>query len=279
MADLDTIMSGSGSDSVAEQNPAVVETTEGQPRDPHGRFASQEQPTTQAAQPAAVEQQELRPPDGFIPIQALDARLAKQQEKLQKDFEARLSQERMTWQQQFAAFQPRQQQEPPKPPDFFENPDAAVDFRLQHAMQPVQQGQQAIVENFSRMIASDKFGEDAVNAAFGELQSRMQSNPRAAQFDYQRIMSSPHPYGELVKWHKAQDAISTYGDDPKAYREKLRAEIMAEMQGGQQQQPQTSQTPPPPNLPTSFAGTRNAGSSTTQAFSGPRPLSDIMGGR
>lgn len=272
MADLDEIMSGSGGDSVVE---TPAQTTE-QPapredgRDEHGRFAAQ-----QPAPDAQPETQEQRPPDGYIPIQALDARLAKQQEKLQKDFEARIAQEREAWQRQMQAYQPPKPQEPVTPPDYFENPDAAVDFRLKQAMQPVQQGQQAIVENFSRMMAMDKFGEEAVSAAYSELKSRMNSNPQSAAFDYQRIMSSPHPYGEMVKWHKAQSALSTYGDDPNAYREKLRAEIMAEMQSNQQQ----PASQPPPVMPSSFAGARSAGPSSAPGYSGPRPLSDIMDGR
>jgi hypothetical protein len=35
--------------------------------------------------------------------------------------------------------QPQKPAEPVKPPDYFENPDAAVDFRLKHAIEPLQQ--------------------------------------------------------------------------------------------------------------------------------------------
>lgn len=276
MADLDEIMSGREDASVHTETPVVEQSTEGQSRDEQGRFAaSQQEPT----EPQAVEPQtttEQRPPEGFIPIQALDARLAKERERS----EAAMRQQAEQFQQMLAQYQqPQRQPEAPKPvPDFFENPDAAVDYRLNQAMQPVQQGQQAIVENFSRMMASDKHGEEAVNTALSELTSRVRANPQGMQFEYQRIMASPHPYGELVKWHKAQTALSTYGDDPTAYREKLRAELLAEMQGGQQQQT-TQQTQPQQVMPTSFATARNAGSSSPPAYTGPRPLSDIMGGR
>jgi hypothetical protein len=274
MANLDEIMSGRENTSEQTETPAQV-TEQAPPRedgrDEQGRFApkEQQQPTEQAATPP--ETQEQRPPDGFIPIQALDARLAKQQER----FEAQLREREQAWQRQLEAFRaPQKPAEPVNPPDFYENPDAAVDFRLKQALDPLQNSQQAVVENFSRMMASDKFGEEAVNAAYAELENRVRSNPKSMQFDYQRIMSSPHPYGELVKWHKAQSALSTYGDDPTAYREKLRAEIMAELQGGAQQQQAPAQAAPV--MPTSFAGARNAGPSATPAFSGPRPLSEIM---
>lgn len=280
--DLETIMSGSGGDSATEQTTSVEQSTEGQPRDQHGRFAPQEQASEQTAQPekpaAVAEQQEQRPPEGFIPIQALDARLA----KLQERHDAALRERDLSWQRQLEALRtPPRPAEPAKQPDYFENPDAAVDFRLQQAIEPVQQGQQQIVENFSRMIASDKFGEETVQAALAEMTSRVSANPQGMRFDYQRIMSSPHPYGELVKWHKAQSALSEIGDDPKAFREKLRAEIMAELQAGQPQTQgqQAVNGQAPPVMPTSFAGARNAGPNSAPAWTGPRPLSDIMNGR
>jgi hypothetical protein len=271
MADLDTIMSDRPAEEPADQ-------TRNDGRDEQGRFASQ-QPAPEAPQ-AAEQQPQEQPPanplDGYVPIQTLDARLSKQEEKLRREFAAEM-------QQRLAQLQPARPAEPPaKIPGIFESedPDAAIGSRVQQAIQPLQQGQRDIVENFSKMIASDKFGEEAVNAAEAELRNRVASDPRGTLFDYQRIMASPHPYGELVKWHKAQSALSTYGDDPTAYREKLRAEILAEMQGGQLQpgqQAQTSQTPPV--MPTNFAGARNAGPASAPAYSGPRPLSDIMGGR
>lgn len=272
MADLDDIMSGRGDTSEQTETPAVEQSTEGQSRDEQGRFAAkqEEQPEPQTQAVESQQSTEQRPPDGFIPIQALDARLAKERER----HDAALRERDLSWQRQLEALRaPQKPVEPVKPPDFYENPDAAVDYRLKQALDPLQNTQQSIVENFSRMMASDKFGEEAVNAAYAELESKVNANPQSMRFEYQRIMSSPHPYGELVKWHKAQSALSTYGDDPNAYREKLRAEIMAEIQAGQQQQAQGN---PPPVMPTSFAGARNAGTSTTPAFSGPRPLSEIM---
>jgi hypothetical protein len=182
-------------------------------------------------------------------------------------------------------FQPRPQAEAPKPPpDFFENPDAAFQARLQEALSPLQQGQTSIVENFSRMMASDKHGEETVNKAYQDLQSRVNANPAAMRATYQRIMQSQHPYGELVKWHKEQSALSTYGDDPEAWRnserERIRAEILAEAQGGQPNgQQQTPQQQVPQNMPNNFAGSRNNGPRSTPGFSGPKPLSEIMGGR
>jgi hypothetical protein len=270
MADLDEIMSGSGADSTVDmptQPPAQPEQRD-DGRDEHGRFAPKQPPEAPQPEPQAEPQ---RPPDGYVPIQALDARLAKQEEKFQAQLRERDAQIQRYMQQ---AQQPQKPTEPVKPPDYFENPDAAVDFRLKNAIEPIQQGQQSIVENFSRMMASDKFGEDTVHAALAEMTSRVQANPQAMRFDYQRIMSSPHPYGELVKWHKAQTALAKYGDDPEAA---FNAEVERRLAERAGQQPQTqASAQAPPVLPTSFSGARSAGPSSTPQWSGPRPLSEIM---
>jgi hypothetical protein len=272
MADLDQIMSERPQEHDSNQPerqeaPQQVEQ-QGQPRDEHGRFAGQQQQPAPEAPPP----EPAKPPEGYVPIQALDARLSKAEEKYQN----MLREQALDFQRQMAALQQQHQPkpEPPKPVDFFENPDAAFESRMQQAMQPVQQGQQQIVENFSRMMAADKHGEEAVNAALAEMTRRVNANPQAMRFDYQRIMAAPHPYGELVKWHKAQTALSEIGDDPKAFREKLRAELLAEIQGGQQQQ-QPPQAPDPNSLPSSF--NRNSGPSAVPQWNGPRPLSDLMG--
>jgi hypothetical protein len=284
MQDLDAIM---------DSRPEGNETNEQQQqrddgRDDRGRFAArqaEEQAQVQQAdqQQADQGQQADKPPPGFIPQQAFDARLAKAEEKFNERYaalEAQLNQFRNNQQ-----FQPRPQAEAPKPPpDFFENPDAAFQARLQEALSPLQQGQTSIVENFSRMMASDKHGEETVNKAYQDLQSRVNANPAAMRATYQRIMQSQHPYGELVKWHKEQSALSTYGDDPEAWRnserERIRAEILAEAQGGQPNgQQQAPQQQVPQNMPNSFAGSRNNGPRSTPGFSGPKPLSEIMGGR
>lgn len=273
MTDLDTIMSGRTDDAAPDQNAPQVEQPSveqendgGQPRDPQGRFAANEQQPTQVQQPDPAGQQ--KPMEGYIPIQALDARLAKQQER----FEAQLRQQEQALRQQFEQ-QFRQPQQPVQRPDFFENPDAAFDARLREAVGPIQQGQQGIVENFSRMLAAEKFGEDAVQAAYAEMSNRIASNPNATRFDYQRIMSSPHPYGELVKWHKAQSALTTYGDDPEAY---IKAEIERRMAAAGGQQPNPNPPVQPGQIPSSFSSARSAGSGSAPQWGGPKPLSEIM---
>ena len=93
---------------------------------------------------------------------------------------------------------------------------------------------------------------------------------------YARIMQARHPYGELVRWHREQTALTRYGADPEAY---IKAEVerrIAEMQG---QQPQQAAHPSSPqSLPSNMTqGRASAGSRNTPGMNGPLPLSQIMG--
>lgn len=293
MQDLDAIMDSRPEGTEPQNNEQQQARDDG--RDERGRFASQarEQAEQDAKfhqqQPADQQQTEQvqaeKPPPGFIPVQAFDARMAKAEEKWNGEVNSLRSQLDQAM-RQLQQFQPRQEQQAVKQPfadQLFSDPEAAISARLQEAISPIAKGQTSIVENFSRMMASDKYGEETVSKAYQDLQSRVMSNPAAMQATYQRIMQSQHPYGELVKWHKEQSALSTYGDDPEAWRtserEKLKAELLAEMQGGQPNGQQQAQQQPPQNMPSSFAGARNNGPRATPGFSGPKPLSEIMGGR
>lgn len=97
----------------------------------------------------------------------------------------------------------------------------------------------------------------------------MRVNPAAAG-EYQAIMQSRHPYGTLVEWHKKREAAQEIGDDPAAYRERLKAELLAEMQSA------PAASAPTPVMPSNLAGARNVGSRSGPAWSGPQPLNDIF---
>lgn len=267
MADLDEIMSGRGE--------AMPDQTPQQQPEP--------QPQPEPQQPA----QELQPDqpqddDGapMVPRAALEDERAKRRKYT--DELADVRKQFGEFQQQFTgfmqAFQAQQrpaQQQPPQPaPDFFEAPDQY----LAHQLQPVQQQIVQQREEFSRMLASEKFGEETVNTAYSDIAQRVNSGDRNAAFELQRIMSSPHPYGALVNWHQQQAAIREIGPDPAAYRERLKAELLAEMQAqGQQPAPSPQQGgQQPQTMPSSFTNQRNAGPRTAPQWSGPQPLSAIM---
>lgn len=273
MADLDEIMAGK--DAPASQ-PEMNAETQPPAQEPASNDAGQD---SQAG--GDNEQNGLR--------QALDAergksrRYKENQERLERQI-ADLSGEfrifAQTVQQQRAA-----PQAPPQkvdPPDLWNDPNGFVGHVLDERLAPVQQALMAQREYTSRMIATEKHGEEAVSAAYQAMAAKLRTDPNA-QFEYQRIMQSPHPYGALVGWHQQQSTLSEIGGDLKGYRERIlseereamRQQIIAEMQGSggasPQQQAGTGQA-----MPSSFSGARNQGARQAQAWTGPLPLSEIM---
>lgn len=284
MKDLNEIMSERPADpqdvEVHDQQEQQTEPHEG--RDELGRFASSKPDDVQPEVPETVQPESNKPPEGFIPIQALDERMAKANER----FAALEAHNQMLERQLLARAQPQPAASPATPAKPFldllhEDPEAALDARfgerVKNAVDPVMQQFNAFREQTSEIIARLQSGDDEVNAAMAAMERAAGTNPQSVAEEYARMMRSPHPYGELVKWHKTQTTLSTYGSDPEAWRnserERIRAELLAEMGGGQPPAPTASQQP---RLPTSFAGARSAGTRSVPV-SGARPLSDIMG--
>lgn len=256
---LDSILSGRDESAPAPE-PVVTETP------------PQETQETQAAEPTTDSQ--TNETEGKVPIAALHAerqkakRYTEQVAEFQTTVERLRSQNSQLTQQVAQLVASLQKQQPaPEKPDFWQDPDNTIQSYVQQGVQPLQQAQQAIVENFSRMLAVKEHGQEVVGEAYKAMEARLQSDP-SARVDYSRIMSSPDPWGELVSWHKKQTVLEEIGTDPNAYREKLKAELMAELQGKQQT--------PAPVLPSNIAGARNVGTRSGPAWAGPTPLTDIF---
>ena len=281
---LDEIMSGRG-EPVTETDQGKPETETqtqdtGKTRDEQGRFAGKaEKPSETQEQPAVKEQVDPDPkPDtggGKVPQQALHA--SRERERAAKDEAQQLRDQlqRLEGQMQMLAqqrAQPQQPKEEPKPVDFWEDPQAF----LQQQLTPVQKTMQRERELTSRMIAEDKHGQETVQSAYQAMAQALQSDP-AAQGDYQRVMQSPHPYGALVTWHNDRKARQEMAD-PAAYREKLKAELMAELQAAQQTDPAQKQPADKQPMPSNFTSARNQGPRSGVTYTGPRPLSEITKG-
>lgn len=265
---LDEIMSGRG-EAVPEVNEAVNDA----PLAPEPKAPEPEAKPAEASDAADKPEAEA----GMVPQAALHAE--RQKAKRYTEEVADMRRQMADMQQQFQGqlaqlMQATQQRQPPQPqpdpPDWYADPQAA----LAHNLAPIQQETAAMREQFSRMMAADKFGEETVNTAQSELEQFARSNPQAARFDYQRIMASPHPYAALVEWHRQRATLSEVGPDPKAYRERVRAEILAEMQGGR---PAPAPNVNPAAMPSNFATNRSAAPNSAPTFTGPRSLSEIMG--
>lgn len=116
--------------------------------------------------------------------------------------------------------------------------------------------QAAMVENtqlnMSETMVRQSLGDEAVNEAFSALQQHPQKDMLLSQFK-----QTAHPWGQMMTWYKQQKLVSEIGDDPEAYKQKLKEELLAEMQQPQGQgAPSAPQNAP--NLPPRVANTPSA---------------------
>lgn len=122
--------------------------------------------------------------------------------------------------------------------------------------------------NTSEMLVREKFSDvDEVVAVFYEAAAR---NPALAT----QMHASRSPWKFAYDEGKRLKFASEIGNDPEAYRKKVRAEVEAELKA---QTPAAGQsaTPAAPHLPQSLADARSAGARGT-TFTGPTPLDNLF---
>lgn len=160
--------------------------------------------------------------------------------------------------------QPQGQQQPAGPePSIWDNPEAYLAARInpywQQAQAEIMQIREQLFaekEAMSRERAIDKFGDEAVDAAFNDLAQHMQAGH--ALHDYARIMQSPHPFGELMRWHQTQVNEREVGGDLNGWLERkleermndpaFQAKVIERARSGSQQQQGGSTVKLPPSL-------------------------------
>jgi hypothetical protein len=260
MTSLDAMLSGRSEHAPEAEKPETTQKPE----------ATTEQVKETPETPAEGEQ-----PSGgqkMVPHEALHAEKQKVKRYTEQiaSFEQKLTEQNQAWERRFGqmieAVKPKQ--EPTTPPDPFENPAA----HTMHTVAPHLERFENVLMANAKLIAGAKFGDDKVDEAekaFIQAYSSQTLDPA----DYQKVVNSPNRYAEAVKWHKRQLAAAEIGDDPAAYREKLKSELMAELQ-------QKTETEQPAaaalNLPSNMTTTRNVGVRTGPAWGGPKPLGDIF---
>lgn len=261
MSNLDDILS-SGGEPVSPPTPETPKVEAQQPE------ADQTEAVT--SQDDASDEQKM------VPVAALQAERQKSRKYTEHlaQVERELAEQRQQFQQmqQWLIAQQQAQQPKPQAPDFWEAPENAIDYRVRQEVEPIRGLLAKQREEFSMLQAVDKYGQETVDAAFSDIRQKMATDPAGTAADYQRIMASPHPYGALVDWHKKQQALAEIGSDPAAYKEKLKAELLAELQ---QQQP-AAPSPAVGSLPSNFATARNVGTRSGPAWSGPAQINDIF---
>lgn len=277
MKSLDEIMSGAGADASSSEEPI---REQGNPP---------EQVETPANEPPVdpVSDTDPQPDDGgMVPHAALHA--AREQGKKRyteavSEFDRRLKESDERWEKRFTemmgALRPQQpaqpQLEPQKAQDYWDDPDKFIQHRLQEAMAPMQQAMMANARMAAEAVHKPETVKEA-EEAFNSLVSSGRMDPRLAE----QINGSPNPFHAAVQWHqhvKRQQSMAQYGEDPEAF---IKAEVERRIaaMGGQPAQQLSPQTPSQP-MPGSFAASPSAGGRSAAQWSGPKPLSEIMGGR
>lgn len=130
--------------------------------------------------------------------------------------------------------------------------------------------------NMSKMLAVREHGQEKVTAAEQAFYALQATDPVSFGPLFEQFGVDADPIGQIVKWHARQETLSKLGDDPDAYIEAQVQARLAELQGVQ-----PGQTPAPAvdpaAMPTDLSQSRNVGSRTASNWSGPAPLSDILG--
>lgn len=147
-------------------------------------------------------------------------------------------------------------QNQPQIPDPLADPEAHSAFLLRQMQEAQANTIAEISERFARTQHGDEFMDDALEAA-----------QKAGVVD--QFRGKKDPWGDLAKWHKAEKAKAEIGDDPVAYKERLKAELLAELRS------ETAGRSVSP--PASLAGQTNLATSTP-AWAGPTSLNDMLGG-
>ncbi|WP_186118278.1 hypothetical protein [Burkholderia gladioli] len=131
--------------------------------------------------------------------------------------------------------------------------------------------------NVSEMMVRQQHGDAAVESMLETFQQAVAKNPAlGAELAQQR-----HPWQWMYEQAQRMKAMEEIGSDPAAYRQKLRDELLAELQAQQPaathpEQPEAPAAPAAPALPRSLATARSAAPRTAPAWSGPTPLNDIL---
>lgn len=141
--------------------------------------------------------------------------------------------------------------------------------------------QQIINERFnnSEMSVRAQFASAGdVDAMVEVFSKHAESNP-ALQAE---LANQRHPWLFAYTEGKKLHAMSEMGGDPASYREKLRAEIEAELrakiaaESAPPQDQSNPDAPAKPNIPSSLAGSRSSAPRSAPTWTGPTPLNEIF---
>ena len=169
-------------------------------------------------------------------------------------------------QAQLAQYQQQQ------PQQFIDPLDDAQGFANQQH-QTMQQQFLTQTINTSRMFAVKEHGKEAVKAAEATFNTACATDAAASALSRQ-FANSQDPIGDVMAWNKSQELINAVGNDPDAYKAKIREELLAEM-NAQDEETQPSTTNPR-TMPSNFASANSKGKRRGPGWSGPKSIGDIL---
>lgn len=255
-------------DILAKREPAPAQETETTQAKPEGEAEQTTEQLQEAPEGEQTAEGGKQVPIGAI-RQAEREKATKRYTEQVAEFDKRLADQNQAWERRFNTLverlAPKPEQKPA--PDFYENPPAAV----MHTVAPQFEEFRGIMQANSRIIAETRHGDELVQEAEAAF-SRAYQSGQVDPADAHRVLTSPNVYDAAVKWQKRVKAQAEIGEDPAAYRERVRAEIKAELEGAQGQQQNGGSVVMPSNL----AAARNVGSRAGPAWAGPKPLNEIF---
>lgn len=232
---------------MSEEKLSFLNTPAPEPEPEPAEAVTEEAPQDAGATPEPeAEAPRARDPDTgrFIPIAAvLDERDKRQAaERRAQELEQRLSQY-------------TQQQEEYVPTD----PREIIQYTL------AEQQKIAFNErlNISELMARQAYGDDEVTAAQQAFMEASQSDPNLAA----QLQGQVHPYDWVLRWHKSYRLMSEIAPDPEAWRsaerERLRQELLQEIQGTAQRPASSKPSQQPPPSVVSLPSSGRAGQTPT----------------
>lgn len=124
--------------------------------------------------------------------------------------------------------------------------------------------QQLINERFNTSEMLVKAAHPDADAVVEVFMDAARANPALVA----ALQTQRHPWDFAYREGKRMSMLKEVGDDPTAYRERIKAEVMAEMQKA---------TPAAAlNLPASLNGARSVAPRSAAGFTGPTPFDNIL---
>lgn len=254
---IDELLSSDEPEAAPAVEQAAEPETPEQPRGPDGKFSTKEETGVEQVEgdePKAdpvppTEQNEQLPPEVYAPLKAE----RQKRQELQQQLEA--------MKQQIA----RQNQAPPAAlPEFWDNPDAAFDARLEQfgstLMQKFQHQQVVDRINASEVAAKGKY--DDYGESFGAFQQAASANP--ALIEQMKTATDPAEFAyKTGKRAMDLEKVGSLDELLKAERAKWEADLKAA-------------APAPQAFPSTTANDGSVGQRTGPAWAGPAPIDDLL---